>query len=84
MSIFFIWYNYRYYISIIIELLPTIEASSVDLEYSELMRIEEMERNSSVHMHWGSIPIAYSVFELPECPRCLLHLGCKSHSHPVC
>lgn len=61
-SFFLIWYNGRYYISIIVQLFATLEAASTDLEYPQLMAIAQEDANQLPALPNGPVPIAYTVF----------------------
>jgi hypothetical protein len=57
-----VWYNSRYYISIIIQLFASLEATKTDLEYPQLMAIQQQEPEQALPVSSAPIPIACSVF----------------------
>lgn len=77
LSVFLIWYNGRFYLNIVFELIEMLESAQSDLLFGDQYQLEDDD--NPLPLGYGQIPIAYNVFELPSCARCLFGYSCNSH-----
>lgn len=54
-----------------------LESAQSDLLFGDQYQLEDDD--NPLPLGYGQIPIAYNVFELPSCARCLFGYSCNSH-----
>ena len=81
-NILLISFNAKLFISIIIEVVMMLAPQQEDIEYS--MDPFLQQEQECIGIPSGPIPLGYGVFELPDCPRCLLDYSCHAHKPEHC
>ena len=80
MSLFLVIYDQRLFLTVALEWLNCLPPSEQAIESSSFAQLQLGEELEKPMIMGGAIPLGYGVFQLPDCPRCLLGYSCKSHN----